>query len=72
LVNIALLREKIDNCGMSMTEVARRLNIDPSTLYRKFEREGETFTVKQAGELAEMLGLAAVDAQSIFFSRQLA
>ena len=51
-----------------MEDLAEKLCIDKSTLYRRLNREGETFTVKEANIIVEELKLTKEEATSIFFA----
>lgn len=66
-MNINKLRGKIVEKELNISKLAKRLEIDRSTLYRKLNNEGETLTVKEANLICSVLGLTADEAMSIFF-----
>lgn len=68
MVNISMLRGKMVEKNTSMEDLAEKLCIDKSTLYRRLNREGETFTVKEANIIVEELKLTKEEATSIFFA----
>lgn len=65
-MNINKLRGKIVEKELNISKLAKRLEIDRSTLYRKLNNEGETLTVKEANLICSVLGLTADEAMSIF------
>lgn len=66
-MNRELLEARIKECKLSVTRISKELGIDPSTYYRKVAADGETFSVRQAKRLAELLNLTGKEAQEIFF-----
>lgn len=69
MINVAKFKGKVVENGLSLREVAKAINIDKSTLYRKLSKNGDDFTIKQADELVKLLHLSAEEAMSIFFSQ---
>lgn len=67
MVNITLLRSKIMERKTNVSEVASKMGIDKATLYRRLA-DGETFTIGEAGKIAEILRLSHDEAVAIFFS----
>lgn len=67
-MNVALLKQKIAECGLTGEEIASAIDVDPSTYYRKLNAEGETFTVAQVKKLAETLHLTGSEASIIFLT----
>ena len=51
------LKKKMDKKKISNEEMARALNIDPSTFYRKIQRGRENFMVGQMHQIMAFLGL---------------
>ena len=72
MVNVTMLNDAIKRSGKTKAEVAKSIQMDESTFYRKMSRNGSTFTVEQACRITETLGIDADTAQSIFFARTLA
>jgi predicted transcriptional regulator len=71
-VNVNKLHGKIKELGLSVGDVAERMEIDRSTLYRKLGNNGAGLTVKDAQMLVEILSLAEQEALDIFFAREVA
>lgn len=55
--------------GMTYKQVAEKLEIDESTLYRKINADG-AFTRDEIGKIIQILGIT--DPMSIFFDEELA
>ena len=64
--NMDKLKEKMSKCNITHEELAQKLGIDVSTLYRKLKSDGMTFTVGQLHIIVDVLGLSDDDAASIF------
>ena len=67
MANIKKLKGKIIEMGTNVENLAKSLGIDRSTLYRKLNDNGETFTIKEARMIAEALKLTAEEVNAIFF-----
>lgn len=67
MVNTRLLRGKIEEKGMNISEVAAKMGVDKATLYRRIQNS-ETFTIGEVGKITEILRLTNEEAVSIFFS----
>lgn len=72
MVNVLKLKGKMAEREMSTAELARKIGVDTSTLYRKLCADGETFTIKEANLIVKELNLNKEDAVSIFFSSNVA
>lgn len=68
MVNINKLRGKIIENGLSVKDLADKLEIDRSTLYRKMNSEGDTMTISDAEKISKILDLSLEEVNSIFFS----
>lgn len=66
-MNTELLKEKIRQSGKGMGAIASGIHVDASTLWRKLQNGGGTFTVAQAAALKDVLGLSPQEAFDIFF-----
>jgi predicted transcriptional regulator len=55
--------------GITQAELAKQLNIDPSTLYRKVKAQGN-FTRKEINQIIEILSID--NPAEIFFADELA
>lgn len=71
-VDIEALKKAIKVSKVPKKEIAAEIGIHPSTLYRKMEAGGKSFTVGQAGRLVEVIRLPGKEAASIFFGEELA
>lgn len=67
MCDVAKLKGKIAEMGISQLELAKAANIDKSTLNRKM-KNGEKFTVGEAARIAEKLSLSKDEALAIFFN----
>lgn len=72
MVNVNKLKGKIVERGMSVEELANKIGVDKSTLYRKLNQSGETFTIREANLICEILELNGDEATAIFFSQYVA
>lgn len=72
MVNINKLKGKIVENGLTTEKLADDIGIDRSTLYRKINNNGETFTIKEADLIVKALNLTAEEAKAIFFSQLVA
>ena len=52
---------------MSMEKISEMIGIDTSTMYRKIQKGGGGFTIKETNALAKVLNLSSDDALDIFF-----
>lgn len=71
-VNSNKLKAKIVENGMNVSELAAKIGMDKSTLYRKIANDGESMTVKDANAIVRALNLTSADAIAIFFSQLVA
>lgn len=72
MVNVNKLRGRIVESGKTIEEIAKMMNIAPSTFYRKLQKNGEPFTIKEADEITRLLKLNVSEATAIFFSQYVA
>ncbi len=72
MVNINKLRGKIIACGLSVEELAEKVGINKSTLYRRLCRGGGAFTINEADKIASVLQLSAKELNEIFFAQYVA
>lgn len=72
MVNINSLKGAIAEKGYSLNSFAERLSFDKSTFYRKINTAGETFSIKEADEIATVLDLNYDDVMRIFFAQYVA
>ena len=69
MVNVNKLKGKIVEKGYSVEKLAKEIGVDKTTIYRKINNNGETFTIDEADRIVNVLSLNAEEAQSIFFSQ---
>ena len=67
MVNVAKLRGKIVECGISVSKLSETIGVDKATLYRRFSDNGESFTVGEIEKIAAALNLSNEELYSIFF-----
>ena len=66
--NIGLLKEKINESGMTMVALSRKSNIVRETLYNRLAGVGE-FTASEIVGLSEALRLTKPEREEIFFGK---
>lgn len=64
--NMDELKQKMAERKVSNEAMARALDINPSTFYRKIQNGGENFTVGQMHRIVEVLGLSKEETALIF------
>lgn len=67
MANIKKLRAKMLEKGMSVEDLAKIIDKDRATFYRKLSSDGDNFTIKEANLIVEALKLNAREATAIFF-----
>lgn len=72
MVNINKLKGKIVERGLNVEKLAERIGLDKSTLYRKINNDGETFSIREANLICKELVLTGTEATAIFFSQYVA
>ena len=72
MVNIRKLKAKMVEKDISIIQLANILSIDRSTVYRKLNKSGENFTVKDVEKIAKALSLTYDDINNIFFTNEVA
>ena len=65
-MNVKMLKDKIAEKGMNVEQLAKKIGIDRSTMYRKINADIST-TVAEAIKIKDALGLTNEEARSIFF-----
>lgn len=71
-VNTNKLKAKIVENGMNVSELATKIGMDKSSLYRKLANDGESMTIRDANAIVRVLGISSEDAIAIFFSQPFA
>ena len=65
--NINKLKGKIVEKGINVSDLAKALGINKSTLYRKLKNNGENISIREAVGMINELDLSAEEANEIFF-----
>ena len=69
MVNVEKLKNEIKKKGATVPIIATRLNLSPSTLYRKLQNGGARLTVGETAQIDDMLSLSSKKANEIFFEK---
>ncbi len=72
MVNINKLKGKIVENGMNVELLAKKMNIDKTTLYRKLNDEGKNLTIREVNLMVKELKLSAEEIGAIFFNQVVA
>lgn len=72
MVNVDKLKGKIVENRMSVDELAKKLEIHTSTLYRKLSKNGDELTIREIDIIANELNLSLKEINEIFFSQYVA
>lgn len=67
MVDIALLRQKIKDKGITLEELADKLGMSRSTLYRKLLEDGRNLSLKEISGIISELALSEQETSIIFF-----
>jgi hypothetical protein len=68
-MNVNKLKGKIVENGFTVGSFAESIGMDRSTLYRKMNKNGDTFTIKEVKIICCKLELTDDEALAIFFSQ---
>ena len=71
-MNVNKLKGKIVEKGFNITDVANRMGVDKTTLYRKINAQGESLTIKDVSSIADILELSSEEVTNIFFDKLIA
>ena len=69
MVNVDKLKGVMKEKRINVETLASMIGIDRATLYRKLNSAGETFTIKEANQIVQILGLTREEADRIFFAQ---
>lgn len=67
MTNLELLKEKIEESGMTMVAIARKTGIKRETLYNKLSGKSE-FTASEIVAMSKVLRLSVEEREAIFFA----
>ena len=65
MVNIGLLKDTIEDRGMTIVKLSEKMGIDRATLYNRFNGKGE-FTASEIVSITDALRLTRDERDSIF------
>jgi len=68
LVNTNMLKGKIIEKGLSVSDVAQAVGISTASMYRKINNSGNSMLIKDAYAIGKCLDLTAEEMNSIFFA----
>lgn len=68
MTDCVLLRQRIDDSGISLSFIAEKMQISRETLYNKLCGKSE-FKVSEVSALAKLLHLTPAEVDKIFFAR---
>ena len=69
-VNIRMLKAKLTELGINITELGEKMGYDKSTIYRRLKDNGAGLSVSDANQIIKILKLTRDESVCIFF-RQL-
>ena len=69
MVNIQRLKDTMQEKRITVEQAAQVLNMHPTTLYRRIDKDGARFTVTEVGKLADLLSLDDEALLGIFFEK---
>lgn len=72
MIDINKFRAIIIEKKSSIEEVSCNLGVNKSTIYRKLQQNGETFTLKEVNVLVKLLNLTDNEIINIFFASNIA
>ena len=71
-MNIDKMKEFMKERGLTAKDMARVINVNESTWFRKVNKNGDTVTVKEMNLIIDTLGMQKSEAAEIFFNEKLA
>lgn len=71
-MNVKAYKEYMNDNSISPKQMANAAGIDESTWYRKMQREGESFTIKEMNAMIAAFDIPLNIATIIFFNEELA
>ena len=69
MVNVNKLKAKMVENGINVDEISDMIGVDRATFYRRLANNGETFSIKEADMIINVLNLTKDEVNSIFFSQ---
>lgn len=71
-VNIRMLKAKLTELGINITELGEKMGYDKSTIYRRLKDNGAGLSVSDANQIIKILKLTRDESVGIFFSQLVA
>lgn len=71
-VNIRMLKAKLTELGINITELGEKMGYDKSTIYRRLKDNGAGLSVSDANQIIRILKLTRDESVGIFFSQLVA
>ena len=68
-VNVNLLKAKLVERGLNLTNLAEMIGIDRATMYRKLKNNGAGLLIGEVNEIVKALKLTVKEATEIFFTQ---
>lgn len=65
-VNVQKLKGRMVENGITIEQLAQKIGVDRSTLYRKMQNDGRTLSSKDINSIIEVLHLSKEDSVAIF------
>lgn len=72
MVDVRKLKARVVEAGMTIPELANKMEMNPSTLYRKLKNNGEGLLVKDVDRIITIIDLPGGDINNIFFANHVA
>lgn len=70
MVNLSMLKEKIEESGMTIVSIAEKAGLSRETIYNRLKGKGE-FTASEIVNLTDILHLSKSDRDDIFLPEKL-
>lgn len=68
IMDVKKLMYHMEKNGITKDDLAKALKVDRATIYRRFAKNGDSFTVFEVNQIKNALGLSEKEATSIFFN----
>lgn len=68
MINLKEFKKVLKQKNSSIDKIADELSVNRSTIYRKLQNNGESFTIREINLIANNLNLTQEDILNIFFA----
>ncbi len=68
MINLKEFKKVLKQNNSSINKIADELSVNRSTIYRKLQNNGESFTIKEINLIVHKLNLTQEDIINIFFA----